>query len=115
VTFPKLAAISQQLLARNDLEAGEMVKTACKTYFSSSLHELSDAQQEASSLTTWMTLFLGIIEKEIPQNTLPEDTKEREKHPWWKAKKWAMHCVNRLFARYVDRMNVILLFSCIFT
>ncbi|RKP10883.1 armadillo-type protein [Thamnocephalis sphaerospora] len=100
VAFPLLVNIAQQLLAHDDLEAGEMVKIACKTYFSSSLHELSDEQQEVGSLTTWLTLFLAVVEKDIPVSTLPEDLDEREKHSWWKAKKWAMHCVNRLFARY---------------
>ncbi|KAI9597318.1 armadillo-type protein [Syncephalis fuscata] len=100
VMFPQILTIGQQLLAYDNAEAGEMLKIICKCYFSSTLHELSELQQEASSITAWMTLFLQMIEKMIPLNMLPEDLDEREKFAWFKAKKWAMHCVNRLFARY---------------
>lgn len=30
---------------------------------------------------------------------------EREKHPWWKTKKWAYFNLNRLFVRYVARVD----------
>ncbi|KAI8053433.1 armadillo-type protein [Syncephalis plumigaleata] len=100
VVFPQILGIGQQLLAYDTTETGEMVKLICKCYFSSTLHELSSLQQEVSSITAWMTLFLQIVEKPIPINILPEDLDEREKFTWLKAKKWAMHCINRLFARY---------------
>ena len=31
---------------------------------------------------------------------MPETKEEREKYPWWKAKKWAYKCLNRIFSRY---------------
>lgn len=32
-----------------------------------------------------------------------DDVFEREKHHWWKTKKWAYFNLNRLFVRYVAK------------
>jgi hypothetical protein len=36
------------------------------------------------------------------QEGLPDDLEARESNQWWKAKKWALHVVNRLAGRYGD-------------
>lgn len=36
------------------------------------------------------------------QEGQPADPEERPSWPWWKAKKWALHCAYRLFSRYSD-------------
>ena len=45
-------------------------------------------------------MFLQLIDKQIPLEVLPADPEEREKYTWWKTKKWAYHCLNRLFSKY---------------
>ena len=62
--------------------------------------ELPSQLQEDPVLIPWGNLFLQVIAKEIPQNELPEGKEEREAYPWTKAKKWALHNLNRLFSRY---------------
>jgi hypothetical protein len=47
----------------------------------------------------WCTLFLRIIEKTPPPNSMVEDVAERELNHWWKSKKWAYANLNRLFVR----------------
>lgn len=45
-------------------------------------------------------MFLQLVDKKIPLEAMPADPEEREKYPWWKTKKWAYHCLNRLFTKY---------------
>ena len=49
----------------------------------------------------WCTLFLTIIGKQPPEHALDIELDEREKHHFWKTKKWAYANLNRLFVRYV--------------
>lgn len=48
----------------------------------------------------WCTIFLTIVGKEAPTHALDEDLDERERHHFWKSKKWAYANLNRLFVRY---------------
>lgn len=56
---------------------------------------------EQTSIVAWCTLFIKIVEKEVPAEAMAEDVDERPNHPWWKSKKWAYANLNRLFVRYV--------------
>lgn len=53
----------------------------------------------------WCTLFLTIVGKEAPANALEEDHEERERHQFWKSKKWAYANLNRLFVRFVPMLQ----------
>ncbi|ELU39618.1 karyopherin [Rhizoctonia solani AG-1 IA] len=64
---------------------------------------LSEHQQASSSLVPWGRLFFAVINVQPPADQIPESLDEREKCPWWKAKKWAYATLNRLFMRYVAR------------
>ena len=50
-------------------------------------------------MVRWCTLFLTIVGKDAPEYALDEDMDERERHHFWKAKKWAYANLNRLFVR----------------
>ncbi|KAI9004065.1 putative nonsense-mediated mRNA decay protein [Gaertneriomyces semiglobifer] len=103
--LPALHAVATKLAPQTDFEAGEMLKSILKTYHATVRTTLSDAQQQTASLVPWGTLFVQVVEKTIPLDApgMPEDPTEREKHPWWKAKKWAYACLNTLFTRYGRR------------
>ena len=49
----------------------------------------------------WCTLFLTIVGKGPPAESMLEDLDEREMNHWWKCKKWAYVNLNRLFVRSV--------------
>ena len=51
-------------------------------------------------MSDWCTLFLTVIAKNPPENSMPEDLDEREMNHWWKCKKWSYVNLNRLFVRY---------------
>lgn len=63
--------------------------------------ELAAHLREESSIVPWATLFIKVVGKQAPPESMPEDIEDREAHPWWKAKKWAYSNLNRLFVRHV--------------
>ncbi|KAI9492090.1 armadillo-type protein [Zychaea mexicana] len=99
-TFPAILTISQNLVQQESLEAAEMLKLALKIYHAGIQVDLPKCLQDTQSLVGWGTMFLQLIDKKIPMEALPSDPEEREKYPWWKTKKWAYHCLNRLFSKY---------------
>ncbi|KAI8335766.1 armadillo-type protein [Chlamydoabsidia padenii] len=95
-TFPTIQAICNNLVIMDDLDAALMMKTSLKIYHASIQVDLPKSLQD--SMIPWGTLFLQLIEKRIPLDCLPPT--DREAYPWGKAKKWAYHCLNRLFGKY---------------
>ncbi|KAI8359819.1 armadillo-type protein [Blakeslea trispora] len=100
LTFPAIQNISSNLISNDSIEAAEMLKLSLKIYHAAIQAELPKTLQDPASLVPWGTLFLQLIEKKIPNEALPTDADERDRYPWWKTKKWAYHCLNRLFSRY---------------
>jgi hypothetical protein len=56
--------------------------------------------------TQWMELFRQIIDRDVPNETNNIDADERPDLAWFKAKKWAMHILARVFERYGSPGNV---------
>lgn len=100
LTFPSIREICNKLLQLETAEAGEMLKLALKIYHSSIHVDLPKCLQEHTALVGWCTIFLQLVDKKIPNEAQPADLEEREKFIWWKTKKWAYHCLNRLFGKY---------------
>ncbi|KAF1802362.1 armadillo-type protein [Mucor lusitanicus] len=100
LTFPSIQEICNKLLQLDTAEAGDMLKLALKIYHSSIHVDLPKCLQEHTALVGWCTIFLQLVDKKIPNEIQPADLEEREKFGWWKTKKWAYHCLNRLFGKY---------------
>ncbi|KAJ1915076.1 Nonsense-mediated mRNA decay protein 5 [Mycoemilia scoparia] len=99
VVFPKIQKIAETLMDSSDSLALWMIKTIFKTYATAIQRDLPASLQAQESLVSWGTLFLKLIDRSV----MPEDTEDEDeiaKEPIWKAKKWAYHCINRLFNRY---------------
>ncbi len=99
-TFPLLLKLSGTLITNTDVESGELMHRILKIYYGSMQYELTGSLQSGESLVPWGTLFIQTVEKDLSSIPMPEDSSEREKHPWWKAKKWAYHCIYHLFSKY---------------
>ncbi|CAE7142104.1 unnamed protein product, partial [Rhizoctonia solani] len=94
-TFPLLVALGAKAAANpNAPESADFL------HLNSIQQRLSDHQQASSSLVPWGRLFFAVVNIQTPAEQTPEDLEEREKCPWWKAKKWAYATLNRLFMRY---------------
>jgi len=48
----------------------------------------------------WMGLFKNVIEKPVPESSLQVDEDDRPQLAWWKAKKWAVTVLYKVFERY---------------
>lgn len=100
MTFPQLLSIGNGLVNETSLEAGEMLRTILKAYKHAIYFELPQHLREQQVMVGWCTLFLTIVAKEPPANSMLEDLEERELNHWWKCKKWSYVNLNRLFVRY---------------
>ncbi|KAF9544191.1 hypothetical protein EC957_012332 [Mortierella hygrophila] len=98
--FPAIQQIGTGLVSANNVEAAEMLKIIFKCYHHTIQIDLSERLRDNASLVPWGTLFIQMVEKSVPTEGLPTDLEELEKHPWWKAKRWAYQCLNRLYTRY---------------
>jgi len=98
--FPAIQQIGAGLINTDSIEAAEMLKLIFKCYHYTIQMDMSERQRDSASLVPWGTLFVQMVEKPVPMEGLPTDLEELEKHPWWKAKRWAYQCLNRLYTRY---------------
>ncbi|KAL4914727.1 armadillo-type protein [Aspergillus aurantiobrunneus] len=99
-SFPQLLSIGSKLVDEESLEAAEMLRIVVKSYKHAIYFELSPHLQSHQATVDWCTLFLRIIAKQPPANSMMETKEERELAHWWKCKKWAYANLNRLFIRY---------------
>ncbi|TPX14929.1 uncharacterized protein E0L32_005038 [Thyridium curvatum] len=99
-SFPRLLAVCNELVNQDSDEAGEMLHLALKIWKHATWIELSAFLREQQVSLGWCTIFLQTVSKATPASAMDEDIFEREKHHWWKAKKWAYFNLNRLYIRH---------------
>ncbi|KAK2741568.1 hypothetical protein FQN57_005551 [Myotisia sp. PD_48] len=100
VTFPQLLNIGNRLLEEESVEAGEMLRTVIKSYKNATFLELPASLLAHDVTVGWCTLFLRVIGKTPPPNSMSDDVDERELSHWWKCKKWSYANLNRLYIRH---------------
>ncbi|KAI0017885.1 importin-beta domain-containing protein [Xylariomycetidae sp. FL0641] len=100
VSFPRLQAICNELVNQESDEAGEMLHIALKAYKHATWLELSNYLRQSEVNLGWCTIFLQTVSKTIPATAMSDDIDERERHHWWKSKKWAYFNLNRLWIRH---------------
>ncbi|KAF9586050.1 hypothetical protein BGW38_010110 [Lunasporangiospora selenospora] len=99
--FPAIQQIGVGLIASDNVEAAEMLKIIFKCYYNAIQLDLSERLMDSNLLVPWGTLFIQMVEKPVKvEGASPDSGKELGKHPWWKAKRWAYQCLNRLYTRY---------------
>ncbi|KAK4143566.1 armadillo-type protein [Dichotomopilus funicola] len=99
-SFPRLLVICNELVNQESDEAGEMLHIALKCYKHATWVELCEFLRQNSVNLAWCTVFLQTVSKPIPASAMQGDPLERERHHWWKAKKWAYFNLNRLYIRH---------------
>jgi hypothetical protein len=101
--FPILVTLGDRFITSSPVppaDAAEYLHVIVKTYQTSINSCLSKHQQSHASIVPWGRLFFQVINMQLPPGEiLPGDKADWEKHPWWKAKKWAYRTCNRLFER----------------
>ncbi|KAK2592929.1 Nonsense-mediated mRNA decay protein 5 [Conoideocrella luteorostrata] len=98
--FPRLLTICNELVNQESEEAGEMLHLALKSYKHATWLELSHHLRQQQVNISWCTVFLQTVSKIAPPSATQGEPLDRERHHWWKAKKWAYFNLNRLFIRH---------------
>lgn len=81
-------------------------KQILKIYHALTQHSLPLDLITQDIFAKWMEICRQIIDRPAPDSThIDED--ERPELPWWKAKKWAMHIMVRMFERYGSPGNCV--------
>ncbi|KAJ2662905.1 Nonsense-mediated mRNA decay protein 5 [Coemansia sp. RSA 1200] len=97
--FPQVQKIAADAVSSNDDLAMRMVWISFKSYYNCIQSGIPTSFKEPDNLVAWGTCFIKMIEKPIAfdRETISEDSAQE---PAWKAKKWAIRSVNRLYCRY---------------
>eukprot|EP00126_Sphaerothecum_destruens_P015743 Sdes_comp9780_c0_seq1m1305 len=85
-----------------DEESFFIQKLCLKIYFTVVQHDLPATMMLPSSFQPWMQILIEIMDKSEPDcvAAMHADEEERAQSTFWKAKKWAMHILHRIYSRY---------------
>lgn len=105
--FAALQPLGMKLVAMDGPEMGSMLRLVLKIYLCAISREIPSQLQAAESLIPWGTLFVQIIHKNLNlEDILKIDPENRERHQWWKVKKWSFRCLHMLLSRCSKKANV---------
>lgn len=98
-SFPVLQQIFQALLPHNSPQAGLMMKTIAKIFWSVNNYGVPSYVKDEKNFFVWVNLLLQLFEKPIPDSKEPS---EAHHNVWWKCKKWVAEIFSRLYSRHCD-------------
>jgi hypothetical protein len=96
--------LAQAGAAGSDAASGRMAHLAIKAWFSAIRTNVPAILATAEAVTVWLAVCNDVIQKDVSAIVSPATPEmQMQKHPWWKAKKWAMRAVVRLSENYAVR------------
>ncbi|TLD22047.1 hypothetical protein PspLS_08042 [Pyricularia sp. CBS 133598] len=99
-SFPRLLDICRELVVQESDDAGEMLHIALKAFKHATFLELHGILLQQETNMAWCDIFLRTVSRAVPASAMADESPEREKHHWWKAKKWGYYNLNRLYQRH---------------
>lgn len=112
-TFPLLQQIFASCLEMNSLEAAQMMVYILKIWWSSFQLVIPQYLKDPAVLGPWIEMFRRLLAKRLPEASegveplgQPVAVEERNRWPWWKAKKWILQIFVRFFQRWAHRMDL---------
>lgn len=78
----------------------QMQKVVLKTIHIMTQYSLPLAIFTNEYFSSWMEIFFKVLEAPVPPEVNSVDIDERYELPWYKAKKWALRTLVRIFERY---------------
>ncbi|XP_020624379.1 importin-7-like [Orbicella faveolata] len=100
VLLPQLYQRFTSVMEDSSEMSVEIQKQILKIFFALIQYVLPMELITCDTFGKWMQVFQSVVNREVPQCALEGDEEELAKLPWWKAKKWALHILCRLFERY---------------
>lgn len=93
-----------KLLSDDSEQSLLMQKTILKTFFTFVQYSLPLALFTQEFFTQWMEVFRQVLERPLPEQLVPQlasmEASKRDELPWFKAKKWTLHILVRVFERF---------------
>lgn len=99
VLLPQLYARIVALIEDSSEMSVEIQKQILKIFFALIQYVLP-LELITTDFGKWMQVFQTVASRDVPPVALEGDEEELARLPWWKAKKWALHILCRLFERY---------------
>ncbi|XP_015762265.1 PREDICTED: importin-7-like [Acropora digitifera] len=100
VLLPQLYARFTSLMEDVSQQSVAIQKEILKIFFALIQYVLPMELVSSESFGKWMHIFQTVVSRDVPQEAMEGDEEELAKLPWWKAKKWALHILCRVFERY---------------
>lgn len=100
VLLPQLYARFTSLMEDVSQPSVAIQKEILKIFFALIQYVLPMELVSSESFGKWMHIFQTVVSRDVPQEAVEGDEEELAKLPWWKAKKWALHILCRVFERY---------------
>ena len=97
--LPVMLDVSNKLIEDNTSNAQLLQKYILKIFFALSQYNLPQSILQ-NQIDRWMIIFQKVLEAPVPAESAELDEEDRLELPHWKAKKWALHIITRLFERY---------------
>lgn len=82
-------------------ESANLQKVILKTVYCLTQYSLPLTFFTFDLFTQWMEVFRQVLDRPLPLDTINKvDPDDRDQLPWYKAKKWAIRILTRIFDRY---------------
>ncbi|RKP18930.1 ARM repeat-containing protein, partial [Rozella allomycis CSF55] len=104
---PDLLRLAKNIISNMDgiPDSVFLMRTLFKGYFKSIQFVFPVCLQDSGMLNAWIEIFIKAFQLPLPANLIDLDGNEASENIYWKMKKWACHCMNRLFTRYGNPSN----------
>lgn len=85
---------------------GELLHLICKIFWSCMQFSIPRVLMNGNELVEWLEMFHTLVKMPISEQSLPKDEDERHQYCYWKAKKWVIQILCRLYSRYSNPKHV---------
>ena len=106
VLLPVLYQRMLTLMPNAAAEAVFLQKLLLKILYALVQFSLNFQMLSVTEFGAWLWMVKEVVDRDVPPETLKVEEEERPELVWWKAKKWAMHLLARVFERYGSPGNV---------
>lgn len=100
ILHPLVYKLMVDLLPDNSKQAVMLEKMILKTIFVIVQYSLPLSLFTHEVFTNWMHIFRQVLDRPVPDEVNQLDTDEKQDLVWYKAKKWAIHSLVRIFERF---------------
>eukprot|EP00128_Syssomonas_multiformis_P012794 Colp12_sorted_trinity150504_noHs@10933 len=98
--FPRMYQIFAGLIDVDTADSALMQKLIMRIYFTTVQYDFPLEVLSGEIFPQWMELFCRVVARPVDPAQLPADQDEWPRARVYKAKKWAMHILYRMFSRY---------------